>query len=168
MPFISEERPSHSGSHTLRFQRIWVGNKDDDMASAFDSIEQDPKSSTWVRRGWTFQEAALSTRMVFFGAMAVHLLCPDSRASESHRWLPNSLPPVQLRGSSLEFGYGLFQILPSIQAKPSPSDLRAAWMAMTTLYSQRLFTRASDVLPALEGMAASFKSSMGDECVAGL
>ncbi|OAL55638.1 HET-domain-containing protein [Pyrenochaeta sp. DS3sAY3a] len=170
IPFNSSLHPQCSGFYTVRFRRAWIRDKEEDTPSGLDSFTEDIKGSTWIRRGWTFQEAALSTRIIFFGATAIHFLCPFWQRTECQQEPQNHISQIRRRDqtSSLEVGYGLIQLHTFFQKEHPLPCVYEAWKEMVSVYSKRLFTKASDILPALSGIAASVGSHTEDEYVFGL
>ncbi|KAF2680638.1 HET-domain-containing protein [Lentithecium fluviatile CBS 122367] len=170
IPFISSRHPQCSGLFTVRSRRAWIRDKEEDTPSGLDSFTEDIKSSTWIRRGWTFQETALSTRIIFFGATAIHFLCPSWQRTECQQEPQNHISQIRGRDrlSNLEVGYGLIQIHTFLQKEHFLPYVYEAWKEMVSVYSKRLFTKALDILPALSGIAASVGSHIEDEYVFGL
>lgn len=162
IPFISSRYPEYSGFYEVRFRRALIGGRGVDTPSGSNPFTEDIKSSKWIRRGWTFQEAALSTRMIFFGATSIHFLCPTWQRTECQQEPPNHISRTRRgdRLSTLEYGHGFIQIRALSHGENSIPYLYEAWKQMVSVYSKRLFTNALDTLPALSGMAAYFQSHL--------
>lgn len=66
------------GIYTLRYRGIRSPNK-----GSWWPLRIDLDSAKWDRRGWTFQELSLSTRLIMFGQSKVHFLHSSKVASEA-------------------------------------------------------------------------------------
>lgn len=98
--------------------------------------------STWATRGWTYQEARLSRRCLFFTEHQVYVTCSKSTASEA---VP--LEPQECWISRLLNCSGLRDVL--------STELQLVGLGSCAdrfAYSQRLLTYQSDVLNAFRGI----------------
>jgi hypothetical protein len=132
-----------AGMYRIRFTRSWIWKMY--LTVPHHPFAVDLISGSWVRRGWTFQEAALSSRMVLFGASATHFHCRTSRVTEGE----DTETSVSLDD------LGLFPLLPSTL---SGDKLDEAWKHIVASYSQRNFTKHTDAIAALAGLAHRFHS----------
>jgi Heterokaryon incompatibility protein (HET) len=113
--------------------------------------------STWITRGWTYQEAILSRRCLFFTDVQVYFVCKSMTCRESIEGpISGSLPlkldettlgPLQLGKSTL--GTDVFSI-----AGPTPSDPFSRFMNHVSQYSSRRLTYETDALDAFRGSLA--------------
>ncbi|OTA07692.1 HET domain protein [Trichoderma parareesei] len=132
-----------AGIYRVRYTRSWIWKMY--YVVPGHPFSRDLISGSWVRRGWTFQEAALSSRMVLFGASATHFHCRTSRVTEGEdNEIPVSLDDLDL-----------FPLLPSTLAG---DKLGEAWKHIVASYSQRNFTKRTDAIAALAGLAHRFHS----------
>lgn len=142
------------GTYNIRYHRSWIWKMYFYVSGH--PFSQDLISGSWIRRGWTFQEAALSSRMVLFGAAAAHFQCQRSRVTEGESFET----PVEI--SEL----ALFPLLPNTLAE---DNLDSAWKHIVSSYSQRKFTQSEDAIVALAGLARRFHSFQGtDEYCSGM
>ncbi|KAL5424596.1 hypothetical protein PMIN04_003134 [Paraphaeosphaeria minitans] len=126
----------------------------DDRVVHFVSSLPDPqisiKSSTWMTRAWTFQEAFCSARRLIFTPHQVYFECKDMHSCEAVE-LPLSLlsgshaRPVLFRDEWLT---GTHRFGP----------LSAFWAAVKE-YTLRCMTFDTDALAALEGILRRFQAS---------
>lgn len=108
-------------------------------------------SGKWNTRGWTFQEMAMSTRVLAFGDAGIHFLGIDKLHTLGHQPIPgpHNSSIYLLRGAG-ELCY-------------------MHWFgAVATPYSKRSLTYPHDRFPALSGIARYFSEELKDEYVAGL
>ncbi|KAJ2891510.1 hypothetical protein MKZ38_000275 [Zalerion maritima] len=114
---------------------------------------EDQEQSEWILRGWTYQEKALSTRKLWFGSSRIHFLCDSVVHSEGME------PRVPGWDSSVQKDV----------SHRSRNKVYRDWETHAMLLSRRSFTRYTDTLPALSGIAATFARALpGDSYHAGL
>ncbi|KAF2253746.1 HET-domain-containing protein [Trematosphaeria pertusa] len=148
VPFQSRRRPTITGSYYL--QAKYVSNVeylDDEMSS-------DHYYTRWYCRGWTFQERVSSTRKLLFGNANIHFFCENR--SET------------MGGATLDESYETG--LPRSR-EWSHQRLYDAWASILRTYStvtRRSFTVATDLLPALSGLAMHFCKNLQDDFLAGI
>jgi hypothetical protein len=113
--------------------------------------------SHWQTRGWTFQEDYMTTRSLAFGKANLHFQGVSKRQSYGD--------PRSYEGP---YSYRFSTQLTRSEETTSPAHW---WDRIVGPYSGRLgFTRASDVFPAISGLAALFCETHGfqpQEYVAG-
>jgi hypothetical protein len=114
------------------------------------------------KRGWVAQERYLAKRQLSFAQTQVYWECQELIASEQY---PQGIPE-HLRDFS-----------PYNQATPTgkptldlttEEDLRDAWAALVDFYSDCKFTKWSDRMIALAGLAEEMQRKTGDVYLAGL
>lgn len=111
----------------------------------------DVHNSRWLQRGLTHQELIMSGRLLLFGPSSAHFVCPSITVSEGE----------QLQSKSWTF---LLRELPT-----DLDELYNQWTeSVVKDHSGRLFSKRSDVLPALAGLAKHFAEAINDEFIAGL
>ncbi|KAF4966915.1 hypothetical protein FSARC_5448 [Fusarium sarcochroum] len=111
--------------------------------------------SEWIVRGWTFQERGASTRILSFGASNVHFQC--SRG--------------QYATSEYQISYDFEMVRRDLLNSSGPHELYLQWnneVAEEFTVYRFEFTRPSDVLPSLAGLAVLFASKLHDRYLAGL
>lgn len=108
-------------------------------------IPQTPLSS----RGWTFQERALSARVLHFTNEMCYWECKQSRIGEDD---------AHGRYSVLDEFYHLHGLLlpPSVEGLLTRGLMHEKWAWVVEEYSCRQLTNANDIFPALEGLAIVF------------
>ncbi|KAK4446824.1 heterokaryon incompatibility protein-domain-containing protein, partial [Podospora aff. communis PSN243] len=112
----------------------------------------------WKRRGWTFQEARASTCQLIFGNSNIHLHCPDRSKTMGY-----NVPPSHRLVTPGEWtGFGLRETH-ALRYRTWSSVLQ-----MYSLFDARSFTKATDILPALSGLAAQYQGFLKDAYLAGL
>ncbi|USP74781.1 HET-domain-containing protein [Curvularia clavata] len=114
-------------------------------------------------RGWVAQERYLARRQLNFAKSQVYWECRELIASEQ---FPAGIPEP------------LRDFLPYNQASPpngkptlaytSEEERRQAWAALVDFYSNCNFSRLSDKMIALTGLAEDMRHAMGDVYLAGL
>lgn len=120
-------------------------------------------SSAWLRRAWTYQEKALSTRCLFFCHSGVHFRCANFECSEYLGVVgqPRSISPWTLSTRVLLHG--------DFVDTWDEESVHSAWAQVIYDYSRRETTHATDLFPALAGLAKEFSLHFGShEYVTGL
>lgn len=107
------------------------------------------RSSRWASRGWTFQEALLSRRRLFFTDQQLYFECDAMNCFESihNLWRRNDVLRVGLFGRGTDKTYG--------ENVPGKSTLRGRFLQYLSAvkdYSSRELTYDSDSLIAFEGI----------------
>jgi hypothetical protein len=102
-------------------------------------------------RAWTFQEHALSARMIHFTDAEIIWECHSEMLSEDGHPIRNN-------------SHGLIQ---ELQQKVE-QDPENCWRLFVRAYSERSLTFLDDKLPAIAGIAAHFQQQTGFHYVAGL
>lgn len=152
IPFQSHLSPDIKGSFLV--QHKGVANSCFTSALRSDFLSLDTSSSRWGSRGWVFQEAILSTRRLIFGARDLHFLC-----SESHQRRGQDAKPYPY-----DHNIGKSEIEEDIRV------LHRIWDITLHNYSlceASSFTHATDILPALSGLAQLLHSRLKDDYYAG-
>ncbi|KAF5576170.1 serine threonine kinase [Fusarium pseudocircinatum] len=145
LPYLARSGKPN-GTYSIRYQRSWIWKMYLDTSS--DPFSEDLISGSWVRRGWTFQEAALSSRTILFGSTATHFQCKRSRITDGGREGPVDIKDL-----------GLFPLLP---ANLTEDGFHSAWRTIISSYTQREFTNHEDRIAALAGLAHRFHSFQSD------
>jgi hypothetical protein len=123
----------------------------------FDEMLTDWHCSSWSRRGWTFQEEKLSTRLVYFGASRIHFCCGNWIYTENH---PTSSEVYER--SIIDMGRDGLR-------NDRVQLLMDFWTwNLVPQFSRREFTKAEDKLPAIAGVAKYIGDVTGDDYVAGI
>ena len=121
-----------------------------------------PEPAYLDERGWTFQEKYLSRRTLRFSQQGISWTCASKPASEG---LPMGLIP--LNNKSDFDRYIRTDAAGGQSHRLDISQKLRWWYHITEIYSRRIFTRESDRLMALAGLAAKFQMP-GDEFLCGL
>jgi len=116
--------------------------------------------SIWNERGWTYQEAMLSRRRVFFTAQQVHFECRKEVCSEE------MLPQPGLGGMTGLGLTGLGQAIPkSAEMHLTCESYLHPYMKIVGEYTQRKLTVESDIVDAVEallrGLTKAYKLADG-------
>jgi hypothetical protein len=125
--------------------------------------------SSLLQRGWVFQERLLSKRFLCFGESEIQWEC---------------LEDVACSCSTKDDGFNYQPeedgVMPSFPSSPSdkftfarldelePDRISTLWEDMVHQFSERRLTKPSDKLPALAGLAKTFKKANPDEYIQGL
>lgn len=113
-------------------------------------------------RGWAFQEYLLSPRVLHF-------------ASDEMVWHCNKEPSCECRFESAMVSgklsistHSRASLRKIIESELSSREIDQVWHRCVEQYSQRQFTRQSDVLPALSGVARIFEDKKNARYFAGI
>ncbi|KAJ3457253.1 hypothetical protein MRS44_014394 [Fusarium solani] len=123
--------------------------------SYHNTTAEDIGAVAWVNRGWTFQERMASTRMLMFGKSNVHFQCRNDGFSMSKY--------------QLEYHFKMVN-----RDLLNEGDVALIYEEWATEISEgfsfyRLeFTRGTDILPSIAGLATLFSHRLRDDYVAGL
>lgn len=151
IPFQSRQAPEIEGSFLIQHNGL---PERFDFTLGAGTLFLDTFSSRWGSRGWVFQEKVLSTRRLVFGAHDLYFLC-----SESH----------QRRGqAAITHGYDHHIGKSAIEG--DPNVIYGNWDRIIQDYSHyqtSSFTHATDILPALSGLAQLFHGPLKDDFYAG-
>lgn len=139
LPFNSMRRPGFGGLLQVEFLGCSESPRD------FDGMSD----SRLATRGWAIQERILSTRMIVFGRSDVHFICPLSSPTTSSHPLGLSISKVREAETKILYAYWT-QLLDEIKHITPDS-----------------FTKSTDLLPALSGLAAYFGGRLEDNYCAG-
>lgn len=131
----------------------------DRMKLYYDDLMEAP----WNKRGWVTQERSLARRQLSFAKSQVYWECRELVASEQY---PTGIPQSLMDLSSYD------QAAPPI-GKPTldyttVADRRRAWAALVDFYSNFNFSKLSDKMIALAGLAKDMRNMTGDTYLAGL
>ncbi|RSM09548.1 hypothetical protein CDV31_007654 [Fusarium ambrosium] len=149
------------GTYTLfECQKVDGPNTKTTLAPPCKYIDMD--YSSWATRGWTFQEEALSLRMLFFGASMSHFCCESESISENSYWTA---------GTEVHCGarYFMNSTLAPADLHPSWERIRPyeEWAAMKEIQN-RQWTYMEDILPGISGLAKECALLTDDVYLAGL
>ncbi|KAI0880285.1 HET-domain-containing protein [Annulohypoxylon maeteangense] len=170
-PRVSARIPFRSGIdvEVVGFYNIRPCGAIGDIRSAegdyesFDNSDTGPRGlSNWWKRGWTFQELALSKRVLLFG-IKLHLVFEDRFWSEGDESLTEA---VEDEDAAAGMG-GTFAVIAVAGALESRED-ESMWMSMVEQYTERQLTFESDKLPAMGGLAKIAVRGNGDGYLAGI
>ena len=127
------------------YKQISKKIKNFSLISVPPSIQAMCQASEWVRRGWTYQDALLSSRCIFFTRFEAYFTCREGTRRESivaSAPLQGAIGP-QLLGASV----------PYIPGERDPSDiLLGAFVLSFDLYKQRHLSYEQDTLSAYKGI----------------
>jgi hypothetical protein len=118
------------------------------------------RSSKLLRRGWVFQERILAPRILHFAEKQIFWECFEAEKCESF--------PM---GVFLKVPFkNLDPLFTDIVLSPSPAspDPAVLWHRFVEFYSECSFTRDTDRLIAISGLARIFEERTGDIYMAGL
>jgi hypothetical protein len=148
IPFQSTIRPEIHGKFYLQHVPHF------DIGWDFPDLEfLENYNSTWSKRGWTFQEQGMSTRIVYFGQTMLFYEC--------YHWKRSDIDDDRYPHARLSF-----------KIEASQSDTSAPykrWEEFMRSFSVRQqFTYAEDKLPAISSLAQGIAEASKDEYIAGL
>ncbi|KAK4207824.1 heterokaryon incompatibility protein-domain-containing protein [Rhypophila decipiens] len=117
-----------------------------------------------LSRAWTYQERLLSSRILYFSRQELIWDCRELRECECG----NDGKPGNVKSQELDkrkfYNRVLDQESPGYRAK----DHGELWREMVTEYTTHSLTYLSDMLPAIQGLAAQMQSHRKSEYLAGL
>ncbi|KFZ04928.1 hypothetical protein V501_08844 [Pseudogymnoascus sp. VKM F-4519 (FW-2642)] len=119
------------------------------LASTLSHISRAVGASTWVTRGWTYQEAVLSERCFFFTDEQVYFLCRCSTSCEAIATSPKAVISPRMVQRIRNDAW-------SIDETANGQKLTGLWDFFNTLhhYKSRDLTYESDSLNAFQGLLA--------------
>ncbi|KAF5698764.1 hypothetical protein FMUND_15014 [Fusarium mundagurra] len=143
IPYSSSINPEVDGFCKVRFL---LAERSISNTMIFDDsiiIRANVRECLWSSRGWTFQESALSRRILGFGTSELCFLCPSSSQ--------------YMGGQELQKTF-LAQLGTFFWDPCNSSSNYANWADVVTEYSHRSngYTHVTDILPAISGLAAKF------------
>ncbi|KLU91055.1 hypothetical protein MAPG_09579 [Magnaporthiopsis poae ATCC 64411] len=110
------------------------------------NMDDEPLSA----RGWCFQERVLSRRILHFASDQMYFECTWGFRSEDGLHLPSRFPYTD-------------------EMQPIRRTIAlGAWYRYIEMYGPRVFTKGSDKLPAIGGIAAMFAKNLNDQYIAGI
>ena len=118
--------------------------------------------SPLASRAWTLQEERLSPRILYWTPHRLYWSCAQTRQIE--------LPPGPVSGTSTDISRILPQGFLLACNAGSLEAIHNEWQTVIESYSRRNMTKASDRFPALAGLAARYRDSIGsnNQYLAGL
>jgi hypothetical protein len=123
----------------------------------FRSFKEEISASPLAGRGWTFQERALSSRIIHFGSELCYWECKEACIGENEEIGKYSVQDgfFHLKDMLLTSS----PLLPEISA----AKLHDKWAWVISQFSSRQLTNGSDAFAALEGVATMFgeKNKLG-------
>ncbi|EXJ67951.1 uncharacterized protein A1O5_08565 [Cladophialophora psammophila CBS 110553] len=162
-----------SNSYTFGFSKP---SRVEDPSKRTDGFQRPP---LW-QRAWVLQERLLSPRLLMFSTTQMSWRCRSKEASEqtpegSSMWIGRSnedrvVKPILDRLQRQDSG-ATEQVASTTDPDISVSDMKDiydAWYDLIMLYGKCNLTYASDVFPAISGIASSISRASGDWYVAGL
>lgn len=136
------------------------------ILSAFDDAEAgawvgDIEGSLWNRRGWTCQERKLSTRMLHFCKNKLYFECRACLRSEENEPL-NDSRQFQLWPRNEDWMQKSTDSVSPDADSMLKGKMYKLWTKGVTEYTQRLLTKDSDKLPAIQSIAAEMSTTISD------
>jgi Heterokaryon incompatibility protein (HET) len=146
--------PGVHGLSRIFHPRAVIGDKV--LVSTFPHISFPIRESAWTTRGWTYQEAILSRRCLFFTKQQVYFVCRAMTCQEAVKTLPYmSIAPPETRAMTTTLSLEIFG-----HEKPHRSTSRPQVAYLQNFYShliqykRRQLTYDSDSLNAFKGILA--------------
>lgn len=127
------------------------------VAERFPTLDQAVASSSWVTRGWTYQESALSRRRILFSQHQIYFRCQEITCCESLDSAKLFGPLTHRRHPYDSEQHPAF-INPLAQPKNATGIYSAQWMArqgyrhVVNGYVNRELSREEDILKAISGL----------------
>ncbi|KAF2755674.1 HET-domain-containing protein [Pseudovirgaria hyperparasitica] len=138
------------------------------------SVAQCDPEGPLLRRGWTMQESLMPNRIIFFSAQGVTWTCQKCVKTESgdsvtplddvlEQWKHTASDPGDIWGYDLYTKFKLFSWQLGIRAN-NPGERFRLWWQIIEQYSPRSFTKMSDRLIAISGVASLYAdmAELGD------
>ncbi|KAF2789526.1 HET-domain-containing protein [Melanomma pulvis-pyrius CBS 109.77] len=119
----------------------------------FRSFKDEILTSPLAKRGWTFQERALSARIIHFGSELCYWECKEACIGENE----------EIGKYSVQDGFFNLKDMLLTSSESSKPKLHDKWAWVISQFSSRQLTNASDSFAALEGVATMFgdKNKLG-------
>ena len=125
------------------------------------------KETGWATRGWTFQEALLSKRLLVFVDQTVYFSCRSTTWSEQRKALSETIPPPWTWAEAPSPYAAKFErpltewsrIASSLQVyypNSQPWFIASMWQSLVNEYSIRTLSYELDVLAAIAGVQEVF------------
>ena len=108
--------------------------------------------TTWITRGWTYQEAALSRRCLFFTELQVYYVCSAMSCSEAIATPLNSVTTFASAPGVLSAG--LFGNTTNFSDYDTPRTPLRKFADHVTQYTGRNLTYEIDIMNAFRGLLA--------------
>lgn len=150
IPFKSSIDPSVEGYYTLRTSP--------DGWDAHNTLERELCSSKWQSRGWTYQEAIMSQRKLYFGETDIYFRCVSERTTTCQ--LSTSIP-FRLDGESLP-------LLEQRETTTSADRMKKSWYESVEHFCTRDLTFKTDAFPAISAIAKMHCNSVQEDYQCGL
>lgn len=116
------------------------------VTPVFGSFKDEMAVSPLAKRGWTFQERALSARIVHFGSELCYWECKEACIGEDE----------EIGKYSVQDSFFHFKDMLLSSADIPVSKLHDKWAWAISQFSARQLTKSSDCFAALEGVAKIF------------
>ena len=113
----------------------------------FRSFKQQLDESPLAQRAWVFQERALAARTIHFASELTFWECKEACIGEDY----------EVKTFSVQDSFFHLRDMLVSQARPDLSKIHQQWAFVIESYSKRALTKAIDKLPALSGVAQSFR-----------
>jgi hypothetical protein len=185
IPYESSIDSSHHGNFKLSLES--VENKLGGPA-LMNKLGETLPNSRWATRGWTFQEQNNSLRTFFFWPGGLQYNCPCSNDPfDNNKWLGYDKDVEKVEGNywfSRNLNISKDPLLDEKTFSKSPTVVKDIfgssgwnkkylyyhWRRFATDYSRRVFTKETDMYPALWGMAREYDRRLGqsDEYLMGI
>ena len=123
------------------------------------------KESKWATRGWTFQEALLSKRLLVFVDQTIYFSCRSTTWSEQRKAHSETVPPPWTWAEApspyaARFDrWEWFRFASLLQINPpnlQPWLVASMWQSIVNEYSTRILSYELDVLAAIAGVQEVF------------
>ncbi|MCJ1445370.1 MAG: hypothetical protein MMC23_005875 [Stictis urceolatum] len=112
----------------------------------------------WGKRAWTFQEALMSPRCIYFSDFQMYFECNAMQCSESldesYSWIHRTIRDeslLQAKTHDQRFGEGIFRS-PFIKQTLMKDDRLWEYQRLVHQYSDRLLTNQNDIINAFSGV----------------
>lgn len=151
---------NHPGALDGSMQNLSVADEPTNIyvLPRFRSFGEEISASPLAKRGWTFQERALSARIIHLGRDSSYWECKECCHGEDYATVQGAFDQDKfsnIRDMLLDTGkdyHGNDMTAAKLQDK---------WAWVAEEYSRRALTRPGDLFPALEGIATLFAEKMG-------
>ncbi|KAI0430810.1 heterokaryon incompatibility protein-domain-containing protein [Xylaria sp. FL1042] len=157
IPFRSTRKPSVVGSYYLQFKYAGCSR-----SVVFSEAAADTQHNRWGNRGWVFQESWSASRRLVFGNANFHLYCP---------WGVQSMGSKAEEREAGKGGFYESELSLSGLDNFSKEELYIIWAQLVSSYARfedHSFTKITDILPALSGLASKYHEYTQDAYHAGL
>ncbi|KAH7087036.1 heterokaryon incompatibility protein-domain-containing protein [Paraphoma chrysanthemicola] len=135
-------------------EQRWVHLADISLFQSLPTLFRVLRDTTWVRRGWTYQEAILSRCCLYFTDYQVYYTCRDMTCREA---FTSHQPLTHPKGSPRDRAGMMSPQIFRYEYQRTHEDRDTDFMDHVREYTSRNFTHEEDILDAFRGLLSRVK-----------